>query len=151
MGDTDNTEAAIRPTEGGHRNTEENRQHTLPCFRGVIRSVSCFCVSVFLWCAAPGPLAAEDSGKVEPATVRKTEANLHFQVPPDWPVEERGGIVGPIPIEEYLAKKFKLLEGRLQAMEQRLNGLDIRLRVLEEGAGGRRTQSLRSSEGASTP
>ena len=101
--------------------------------------------------ASAGPLAAEDSGKTEPATVRKTEANLHFQVPPDWPVEERGGIVGPIPIEEYLAKKFKLLEGRLQAIEQRLNGLDVRLRVLEEGAGERRTQGLRSSEAAPTP
>jgi len=31
---------------------------------------------------------------------------LKFHVPEDWPIEERGGLVGPIPTEEYVAMKF---------------------------------------------
>lgn len=81
---------------------------------------------------------AEDAGSGEPVTVRKTKDNLSFQLPPDWPIEKRDGLVRPIPIEEYLARKFKALEGQLQSLEQRLNGLDVRLRVLEEDAKKRR-------------
>lgn len=94
--------------------------------------------------ASPG-VAEEPSSQA--GTVRKTSQGLHFNVPPDWPIEERGGVVAPIPIEEYLAKKFGAIEARLQALEQRFNGLDIRMRVLEEAikakapAGG-----LRSTE-----
>ena len=90
------------------------------------------------------PAWAEDGASKEPATVRKTEEGLHFNVPPDWPVEKRGGIMAPIPVEEYLAKKFKSFETELQSMEQRINGLDVRLRLLEEEA-KKRTQDLRSS------
>jgi len=81
----------------------------------------------------------------EPVTVRKSIKGLHFDLPPDWPVEERGGITAPIPIEEYLAIKFKALESRLQVLEQQLSGLDIRLRVLEERAQSPQ-QGLRSVE-----
>ena len=79
-------------------------------------------------------VGAEDGSSKEPTTVRKTEERLHFQLPPDWPIERRGGMTGPIPVEEYLAQKFSALESRLQAIEQRFNGFDIRLRVLEEQA-----------------
>jgi hypothetical protein len=81
---------------------------------------------------------AQDGGSGDAVTVRKTKEGLHFQLPPDWPVEKRGGVVAPIPIEEYLAKKFSALEARLQAMEQQLGGIDVRLRVLEEEAKKRR-------------
>lgn len=89
--------------------------------------------------------AADTKSLDEPVTIRKTQEGLHFTLPPDWPIETRGGITAPIPIEEYLARKFKALESQLQAIEQRLNGLDVRLRVLEEEAKKQR-QSLRSSE-----
>jgi hypothetical protein len=97
---------------------------------------------------AAGPAGAEDPAAEKP-TVRKTKEQLHFELPPDWPVEKRGGIVAPIPVEEYLAKKFKSLEAQLQAIEQRLNGLDLRMRVLEEAAKSKTPQQgLRSTGGA---
>ena len=89
--------------------------------------------------------AAEEATSKEPSTVKKTEDGLHFNLPADWPIEKRGGITAPIPIEEYLARKFKALESRLQALEERFNGFDVRLRVLEEEAKKRR-QALRSAE-----
>ena len=64
--------------------------------------------------------------------VKKTKDGLHFQLPADWPVEKRGGMTVPIPIEEYLVQKFRVMESRFQAIEQRFNGFDIRLRALEE-------------------
>jgi len=74
-------------------------------------------------------IAKQKNGK---ATVTKSKNGLHFQVPDDWPIEERGGIVAPIPIEEYLARKFEKLELRIRTIEQSLSGIDLRLRVLEE-------------------
>ena len=80
------------------------------------------------------PIAAEEAASTESATVKKSKDNLHFNLPPDWPIERRGGITAPIPVEEYLAKKFKELESKLNDMDQRLNSLDLRLRILEENA-----------------
>ena len=77
-------------------------------------------------------VSAEDGMTADKPTVRKSQEQLHFELPPDWPIEKRGGMVGPIPVEEYLAMKFKSLDSRLQAMEQKLNGMDLRLRVIEE-------------------
>jgi len=53
--------------------------------------------------------------------------------------------MAPIPIEEYLARKFKSLEAQLQVIEQRVSGLDLRVRVLEE-ASKKQQKGLRSSE-----
>ncbi len=91
------------------------------------------------------PVRAED--RQEAVTVQKTKDGLHFNLPPDWPIEKRGGVLAPIPIEEYLARKFNAIDSRLQLLEQRLNGLDVRLRVLEEEAKTTR-QRLRSVEPA---
>ncbi len=46
----------------------------------------------------------------------KTIDGLNFQVPKDWPIEKRGGIVAPIPIEEYITIKFKNVEDELQSI-----------------------------------
>lgn len=77
--------------------------------------------------------AAEDQRE------RFKSTNLKFNVPDDWPIEERGGTVGPIPVEEYLALKFGRIEGRLKEMEAKsaegglkLADLDSRLKVIEE-------------------
>ena len=94
--------------------------------------------------AAPVMVRAEDGVK-DASTIKKTQQNLNFQLPPDWPIERRGGIVGPIPVEEYLAMKFKALDGRLQTMEQKVNGMDLRLRVLEEAL-KKSASGLKSSE-----
>lgn len=96
------------------------------------------------------PWARGEEAAKEPATVQKTEQRLHFQLPPDWPIERRGGITAPIPIEEYLARKFKAIEAQLQALDQRFNSLDVRLRVLEEEVKKQsQSKGLRSSESSS--
>ena len=103
--------------------------------------VPAFLVTAFMGVA---PVWAETPSAKEPAaTVRKTEEGLHFDVPPDWPIEKRGGVVGPIPIEEYLGRKFQALTSQLQALEQRFNGFDVRLRVMEEEM-KKQKQGLRS-------
>lgn len=97
--------------------------------------------------SAPSLTWPEEATTQQQVTVRKTKDGLHFNVPSDWPVENRGGITAPIPIEEYLAQKFKALGAQLQVLEQRLNSLDVRLRLLEE-ASKRQTQGLKSTEPA---
>ena len=93
--------------------------------------------------AMAGEARAED--KKKGGVDLKTEDGLHFQLPPDWPVEKRGGLVAPIPIEEYITKKFTALESRLQNLEQQVSALDLRLRVAEERS---KKEQLKSSEGA---
>jgi hypothetical protein len=88
--------------------------------------------------------AAED--RKQDATSVRTADGLHFQLPPDWPVEKRGGLVAPIPVEEYLTQKFSALENRMQSLEKQVSAFDIRMRVLEEQA--KKEQRLKSGESA---
>ncbi len=81
-----------------------------------------------------GVAASEDKESDKDVTVAKGKDGLYFKVPPDWPIEKRGGVVAPIPIEEYLARKFNGLEKRLQEMGQQIGSMDLRVRVLEEDA-----------------
>ena len=80
-----------------------------------------------------GALTPAHAADKDAATTHKTESGLHFQLPADWPIEKRGGVVGPIPIEEYVARKMTAMEGRLQGLEQQVGKMDIQVRVLEEG------------------
>lgn len=91
--------------------------------------------------------APDASGSV---TIRKSKEGLNFTLPPDWPIEKRGGIMAPIPIEEYLGRKFSTLESRLKLLEQQANGLDVRLRIVEEGLKRQQRQGLTSTESSST-
>lgn len=97
---------------------------------------------VALLLLAPCAFAQDD------VSVVRTEDQLRFKLPPDWPIERRGGVAGPVPIEEYLAIKFKALEAQLQALDQRLNSLDLRLRVFEQTT---TAQGLRSGEQPRSP
>ena len=106
-----------------------------------------FFALVLALCSAAGGLGAAEPNSAE-GTVRKTKGGLQFQVPADWPIEERNGMVGPIPIEEYLGRKFKAIDAQLQGIEQRLSSVDLRLRVLEEQA-KQAAKPLQSSEQAS--
>ena len=90
--------------------------------------------------AAEAPAAEED-------TVMQTKSGLHFRVPADWPIEERNGVTAPIPIEEYVTRKFTALEARIRTLEQQVSGSDLRLRVLEEGQRTGGAPRLRSGEG----
>jgi len=47
----------------------------------------------------------------------KKKNGLNFQVPEDWPIEKRGGIVVPIPTEEYFSIKFKATEEEFQIIK----------------------------------
>ena len=87
------------------------------------------------------------SGWTEDASpmVKKTVNNLTFTVPEDWPIEEKGGVTAPISVEEYVARKLKIIEGKLQMLDQRVSGFDLRLRILEQGGTGGRSGGLRSS------
>ena len=93
--------------------------------------------------------AAEPEPKADEGVIQ-TKSGLHFRVPADWPIEERNGVTAPVPIEEYVTKKFATLEARIRTLEQQLSGSDLRLRVLEEGqrtgAAGTNPR-LRSGEG----
>ena len=100
--------------------------------------------------AAPTISRAEDASKgSEPVTVRKNKEGLNFTLPPDWPIEKRGGITAPIPVEEYLGKKFSAVESRLKLLEQQYNGLDVRLRIVEEALKRQQRQGLTSTDSQS--
>jgi hypothetical protein len=104
-------------------------------------------VGVLVWVAgvgAPDARAADDRGE---GTVIKSEDGLRFKLPADWPVEKRGNVVAPIPVEEYLAKKFSAMDTRLRQVEQQLASFDLRLRVMEENL--KEQNRLRSGEASS--
>ncbi len=62
-------------------------------------------------------VSAESKKESEP----KSAKGIQFSVPADWPIEKRNGALGPIPIEEYLALKFKKLEDRIVILENKVN------------------------------
>ena len=76
--------------------------------------------------------ATDDQRGDRSSGVVKTEDGLRFRLPSDWPVEKRGAVVAPIPVEEYLSRNVSGFEARLRAIEQQLGSFDLRLRVLEE-------------------
>ncbi|MBI3011070.1 MAG: hypothetical protein HYY58_01065 [Candidatus Omnitrophica bacterium] len=94
------------------------------------------------WCLGGWPASAEDRAGERVDMVLKTKEGLHFKVPPDWPVEKRDGVVAPIPIEEYMFRKFSAMESRLRALEQQVGAMELRIRVLEEELN--KQQGLRS-------
>ena len=94
---------------------------------------------------APRPAQAADPKDGEGVTT-KSEDGLRFRLPPDWPIEKRNGMTGPIPVEEYLARKFSALDNRLNQLESQLTSIDLRLRVVEEAE--KKQQSLKSREAA---
>ena len=106
----------------------------------VLLSVTC----VLGW----SPRALAEQANDQPVTVRKSEEGLHFEVPPDWPIEKRNGVVGPIPIEEYMGRKFQGVERRLQELEKQTTALDLRLRVMEEAMKGAQRRLQSSEPGA---
>lgn len=98
------------------------------------------------WRLATVFAAQELEEKEEPyEVVVKTWKGLRFTVPPDWPIEERNNVIAPIPIEEYLAKKFSEMENRLEALGRQMQTLEQR--VSELGSSGKgKGSSLESSE-----
>jgi len=108
----------------------------------VILLWSVLCIS-FIGSTAIAAEVADRQAKL----VVKTYKGLSFRVPEDWPVEEIDGTVGPIPIEEYLHRKFEVVTEKMQKLESTVQGLDLRIKVLE--AQKKRDIWLKSNE--STP
>lgn len=65
-----------------------------------------------------GPLARAE----EPKRTTKTLKGINFNLPADWPLEERGGALGPIPIEEYLIMKFEKTASHFKQLEDQIAG-----------------------------
>ncbi len=109
--------------------------------RAWMRGVAGFTLSL-AWAAVT--LADDEVEEKQPPTVVRTRDGLKFVVPPDWPIERRSGVVGPIPIEEYLARKFGALDKKIQALEQKVGALESKVSALE----ARAKKPLQSSEPA---
>jgi hypothetical protein len=58
----------------------------------------------------------------------KARKGLHFNVPDDWPVEKRGGVLAPIPVEEYVLKRFKQIQDDMNSLRGELTA---RMETLE--------------------
>ena len=104
--------------------------------RGMGMSVLGAAISLAAMVIAGASAGAVDGkkGDEQAPTVLKTQEGLRFNLPEDWPIEKRGGVLGPIPVEEYLSRKFSAVEIRLRSIEQQVSAFDLRLRVLEEAA-----------------
>ncbi|MBN1587248.1 MAG: hypothetical protein JW937_07450 [Candidatus Omnitrophica bacterium] len=76
-------------------------------------------------------------------TVKETKG-LRFDVPEDWPIVERGGIIAPVSVAEYMDQRMKAVEKRMSLIETKFNDLESRLLTLEEVQSG--SGSLRSSQ-----
>ena len=94
----------------------------------VAYALICILASVLIWLGLPwkGVQAQDDERK----TV--TAKGINFNVPEDWPIEERGGAVGPIPIEEYLGLKFRKVDAKFGEFESRTSGVKEKLSAIEE-------------------
>ena len=117
--------------------------------RGVKRSVwSLMGVALIaLVLEVPLAMSADTKDQGRSATALRTAEGLHFQLPDDWPVEKRGGVVGPIPVEEYLGRKFSAVESRLQQLEKQVSALELQVRLLEEQL----SKAQRLQSGVSAP
>ncbi len=70
------------------------------------------------------------------AQVSKKVGKLNFQVPEDWPVEKRGGLMMPVETEEYVSIKFKEIEKEFLAVRdefsEKFSGFQSDLKSIEE-------------------
>jgi len=61
-----------------------------------------------------------------------TKEGLVFRIPSDMPIENRGGLVGPVPFDEYLYLKFKKLEEKLIQVDKKIDRLDETLGAVKK-------------------
>ena len=76
--------------------------------------------------------AADASSGEKGTTIKKTKNNINFNLPDDWPIQEKNGTTGPVPIEEYLAFKFADIGTRLSKLEETVSGFNGRIKTLED-------------------
>jgi len=87
---------------------------------------------VVLWTVF-APLASSEEATLSDDTVTvRTEGAHRLLLPKDWPVEQKDGLLNPVPIEQYLSMKFSQVASRLEELIQRLDAMNQRLRSVEE-------------------
>ncbi|OGX37012.1 MAG: hypothetical protein A3G91_06235 [Omnitrophica WOR_2 bacterium RIFCSPLOWO2_12_FULL_50_9] len=64
------------------------------------------------------PVYAQEDAKSPPS-----QKGLHFGVPEDWPIEKRGGVLAPVPMEEYVMTRFKNTASQFETIKSELTGL----------------------------
>jgi len=77
----------------------------------VLKAVTATVVWVYLFAASVTMAADKDN-------LRKTQKGLHFTVPDDWPIEKRGGVLAPVPVEEYVLKHFKAIYAEIESLNK---------------------------------
>ena len=80
------------------------------------------------------PTAGSSAAPGEELVIKEVKG-LKFKVPADWTVEERGGMIAPVPVEEYLSKKFSAAAARFDAAEKRLAALETKQAEFEQKLG----------------
>jgi hypothetical protein len=61
-----------------------------------------------------------------------TKEGLTFRVPEDMPIVTRNGITAPIPFDEYMYGKFKLMDSRLRSIETKVVHVEEMLSKMAE-------------------
>lgn len=87
---------------------------------------------VVAWFVNPSAAWAQDASTGGDELVVKQKKGLQFKLPADWPIEERDGLVSPIPIEEYLSRKFTAVNARLEALHKAIGDLQTRMYAVEQ-------------------
>jgi len=72
----------------------------------------------------------ETNDEMNPYVVKSYEG-IQFKVLKDWPIEKVGNRVGPIPMDEYLSRKFNDLTLRLKKQEDAMAAMEKRLATVE--------------------
>lgn len=87
---------------------------------------------LFFAILAAVPLSRADEGvEDEKGHVVKNYRGLQFKVPEDWPIEKVGNAIGPIPIEDYMSRKFAELTERIKKQEETMAAMEKRLAGVE--------------------
>ena len=81
--------------------------------------------------AAPLLAAAEEVPLTDERMTVRTEANHNLLLPNDWPIEQKDGQLGPVPVEQYLSMKFGQVRAKTTSLDQRLAALEEHVRILE--------------------
>ncbi|OGX36771.1 MAG: hypothetical protein A3C36_06570 [Omnitrophica WOR_2 bacterium RIFCSPHIGHO2_02_FULL_52_10] len=71
---------------------------------------------------------------------------LNFQVPEDWPIEKRGGVLGPIPTEEYVSMKFKDIDEEFESLKSELRDKISELQSNLDNLGSQLSKGTNNSE-----
>jgi len=74
---------------------------------------------------------AEEKALGESTHKVKNYRGLQFKVPEDWPIEKVGNTIGPIPIEDYMSRKFAVLTERIEKQDKAMAALEKRVETVE--------------------